>query len=94
MDMKRRASSSRLKARLGQYMRAVRAGDEIVVTDRDLPVARLVPYVVRDGEAPDPVPVAVPRDPGAPAVGRIVVRPIKHRGRSTTLLLEEDRKRR
>ncbi|MGB8930288.1 MAG: type II toxin-antitoxin system prevent-host-death family antitoxin [Anaeromyxobacteraceae bacterium] len=92
--MTRRASSSRLKARLGQYMRAVRAGAEIVVTDRDLPVARLVPYVVRDGEPMDPVPVAIPRETGAPEAGRVVVRPIEYRGRSTTRLLEEDRKRR
>jgi prevent-host-death family protein len=94
MDMKRRTSSSHLKARLGQYMKAVRAGEEIVVTDRDLPVARLVPYVVRDGEASEAVPVAVPRDPGAPPLGKVDVKPIRYRGRPTTELLEADRSRR
>jgi len=92
--MTRRTSSSRLKARLGQYMRAVRAGEEIVVTDRDLPVARLVPYRVRDGAAADPLPVSVARDPAAPPLARVEVRPIRYRGRSTTELLEEDRRRR
>lgn len=94
MDMKRRTSSSHLKAKLGQYMKAVRAGEEIVVTDRDLPVARLVPYVVRDGEAAEAVPVTVPRDPGAPPLGKVDVKPIRYRGRPTTELLEADRKRR
>ena len=33
-----------LKARLSAYLRSVRAGDEIIVKDRDTPIARLVPY--------------------------------------------------
>ena len=33
-----------LKARLSAYLRSVRAGDEIIVQDRDTPIARLVPY--------------------------------------------------
>ncbi len=32
-----------LKARLSEYLRAVQAGAEVVVTDRGRPVARLVP---------------------------------------------------
>ena len=34
-----------LKARLSEYLRAVRQGQAVVVYDRDTPVARLVPYV-------------------------------------------------
>jgi|GEM_PF-585170 len=34
-----------LKARLSEYLRAVRGGQPVVVYDRDTPVARLVPYV-------------------------------------------------
>lgn len=94
MDMKVRASSSRLKAKLGQYMRAVRAGGEVVVTDRDQPVARLVPYAERPGAAPEEPAIDRPRDPGAPPLGEVEVRAIRYRGRSTTALLEEDRKRR
>lgn len=33
-----------LKARLSEYLDRVRGGEEIVVTDRGRPVARLVPY--------------------------------------------------
>ncbi len=94
LDVKRRTSSSRLKAKLGQYMRAVRAGEEIVVTDRDQPVARLVPYRERVEEAREVLEVSLPRDPGAPPLSRVEVHPIRYRGRSTTDLLEEDRKRR
>ena len=34
-----------LKARLSEYLRAVRQGQPVVVYDRDTPVARLVPYL-------------------------------------------------
>jgi prevent-host-death family protein len=33
-----------LKARLSEYLRAVRRGHPVTVYDRDTPVARLVPY--------------------------------------------------
>jgi len=32
-----------LKARLSEYLAKVRAGDEVVVTDRGTPIARIVP---------------------------------------------------
>lgn len=94
MDMKVRVSSSRLKARLGRYMRSVRAGGEIEVTDRDQPVARLVPWSERPDAGPGGPPAEQARDPGAPPLGEIDVKPIRYRGRSTTALLEEDRRRR
>jgi len=34
-----------LKARLSHYLRGVRRGGEVVVMDRETPVARIVPYV-------------------------------------------------
>lgn len=34
-----------LKARLSEYLRAVKRGQQVVIYDRDTPVARLVPYV-------------------------------------------------
>ena len=46
----RKASVSILKAQLSQYLAAVKAGEEVVVTDRGTPIARLVPI----GEAHDP----------------------------------------
>lgn len=33
-----------LKGKLSQYLRVVRQGGEIVIKDRDTPIARLVPY--------------------------------------------------
>jgi prevent-host-death family protein len=85
-------SASRIKAKMGQYMRAVRAGREFVITDRELPVARLVPY---DAEPAPPRPlVASPRDPAAPPLGRLEVRGPRYRGTDTTALLREDRDRR
>lgn len=41
--MKRTASVANLKARLSEYLRLVKAGREIVVTERGVPVARLLP---------------------------------------------------
>jgi prevent-host-death family protein len=37
-----------LKARLSQYLAAVKAGDEVLVTERGNPVARIVPLPTRD----------------------------------------------
>ncbi len=39
-----------LKARLSEYLRAVRRGHPVTVCDRDTPIARLVPYTAM-GEA-------------------------------------------
>jgi prevent-host-death family protein len=41
--MKSTASVVDLKARLSEYLRLVKAGREIVVTERGVPVARLLP---------------------------------------------------
>jgi prevent-host-death family protein len=41
--MKRPATVANLKARLSEYLRLVKAGHEIVVTERGVPVARLLP---------------------------------------------------
>lgn len=40
-----------LKARLSAYLQRVRAGEEIVIRDRDLPVAKLVPLLSTDASA-------------------------------------------
>lgn len=39
----KRVSVTRLKARLAHYLRAVRRGQEIIITDQGTPVARLCP---------------------------------------------------
>jgi len=37
-----------LKNRLSEYLRAVRRGETLTVTDRDTPIARIVPWVAED----------------------------------------------
>ena len=37
-----------LKAELSAYLRSARAGNSVVVCDRDTPIARLVPYAEAD----------------------------------------------
>jgi prevent-host-death family protein len=41
-----------LRNRLTQYLQEVRAGEEIVVRDRQRPIAKIVPFTV-DGDDPD-----------------------------------------
>jgi prevent-host-death family protein len=56
-----------LKARLSEYLRAVRAGESIAVLDRDTPVAQLIP--VRESRG---LRVRKPA-PGSPPPNRIKV---------------------
>ena len=88
-----RLSASRLKAKLGAYLRLVRGGREIVITDRGHPVARLVPF------QPAPAPalvIAQPRDPAAPPLGKMRVECAVRLppGVNSTQLLREDRDKR
>jgi prevent-host-death family protein len=46
--MKRSVNIAKFKAHLSRYLRAVRGGQELVITDRDRPVARIVPYTEQD----------------------------------------------
>lgn len=39
----RQVAISELKAKLSEYLKAVRAGEEVIVTDRGKPVARIAP---------------------------------------------------
>ena len=68
---------AQLKARLSEYLRAVRKGHDVTVYDRNEPIARLVPFsrasplVVREpvrryatlGDIPLPPPVPLDTDP-------------------------------
>jgi prevent-host-death family protein len=74
-----------LKARLSEYLRGVRRGQEITVLDRDTPIARIVPY------ADDGASLSVRR----PAAGTRSLQaiklppPLKVRTDVVALLLEE-----
>jgi|SRR5579872_561544 len=42
--MKTEVKIAELKSKLSQYLRSVRKGNEVIIKDRDMPVARIVPY--------------------------------------------------
>jgi prevent-host-death family protein len=85
-------SVSQLKAHLGKYLRAVRQGRSVGITDRGEPVARLVPVEV--AAARPRLAICRPRDPSAPALGSVRVRAIRWRGPSTMELLRDERGKR
>ena len=73
-----------LKARLSEYLRAVRRGETIAVLDRDTPVAQIVP--IRERPA---LRVRKPA-PGAPPLNRVrLPKPAKLNVDIVELLLEE-----
>jgi prevent-host-death family protein len=82
--------ASLFKAKLGQYMRAVRRGKSVVVTDRDQPVARFVPFE----DESSPTDTGWPRDPAAPPLGQVIVQSIQRKNTDTTQMLLDDRARR
>ncbi len=41
---KRKSGLPSLKGKLSEYLRAVRKGSEVVIKDRETPIARLVPF--------------------------------------------------
>ena len=54
----RSANIAELRNRLSQYLQVVRAGEEIVVRDRQRPIAKIVPFTVDDDGAEDAALVA------------------------------------
>jgi prevent-host-death family protein len=85
-------NTSQFKARLGQFMRAVREGEEVIIKDRDEPVARLLPFAARaSGEERL---LSSRKSPSAPPLGQLRIRPVHCRGAGSTELLRADRDRR
>ncbi|HEV8132680.1 MAG TPA: type II toxin-antitoxin system prevent-host-death family antitoxin [Acidobacteriota bacterium] len=80
----RQVRIAQLKARLSEYLRAVRRGETIAVLDRETPVAQIVP--VRDRSA---LRVRKPA-PGTPPPNRVPLpKPAKLNIDVVQLLLEE-----
>lgn len=74
-----------LKARLSEYLRAVRRGHTVTVLDRETPIARIVPYA----DDASTLRVRRPRA-GAPALHRVPLPPrLRVKGDVVGLLLEE-----
>mgnify|MGYP001582947634 CR=1 FL=1 len=86
-------TATKLKASLGKYLRAVREGEEVVVTDREVPIARLVPIRADEPKSRQRL-VIKPHDPSAPRFGDLVIAGIDYHGPSTLELLREDRDKR
>lgn len=86
-----KVSSSNLKAKMGKYIRAVRSGKRVVVTDRDVPVALLIPFTDESSESAPFVYRA--HDITAGPLGDVEVKAIEYHGTDTTALLIADRQR-
>jgi prevent-host-death family protein len=80
----RQVRIAELKARLSEYLRAVRRGETIAVLDRETPVAQIVPV-----RATSALRIRKPA-PDAPPLNRVPVpKPTKHAIDVVELLLEE-----
>ncbi len=91
----KRVSITELKAKLSQYLDAVKAGEDVIVTERGRPVARIgrvggerrqegrLAQLIRTGQ------VRPPREPGSAADPGALERPEDPEGRSLEILLEE-----
>ena len=89
--MKRSVNIARFKAQLSSYLRSVRKGNELVITDRDRPVARVLPYSepAAKGELQVVEPV---RDPSG--LKDLRFRPVRGIKTDIVALLLEDRAKR
>lgn len=89
-----RAPISELKARLSQYLDRVRAGEEVIVTDRGKPIARIAPIGERlqmEGRLERLVRTGEVRPPACEDALDLeqLARPADPEGRARALLLEE-----
>jgi prevent-host-death family protein len=78
-----------LKARLSHYLRGVRRGGQVVVLDRDTPIARIVPYAATGGREL----VSRRPPPDAPPPGKVVLPPPLDLDRDVVELLLAERQR-
>ncbi len=87
-----KAATAKFKAKLSHYLRVVRTGQEVIITDRDHPVARVVPFEA--SVAPKEQLIVRPRNPNAPRFADIKIRKVSYRGPDPVEMLLEDRRRR
>ncbi len=82
-------SIATLKASLSELLAGVKAGEEVVVTDRGRPVARIVPYVSGGAELDDLVRSGQVRRSRGPLPPGFWAQPDDPGGRLLGALLEE-----
>ena len=91
----RNVSVAKLKNRLSKYLALAKGGEEIIIRDRNLPVAKLVPFSSEEGTEEELLLVAADkmRLPERPVDLEKVLRvPTgKHLGRAGTKAVLEDR---
>jgi len=75
-----------LKSRLSEHLRKVRAGRSVTVFDRNIPIARIVPYEEEGLSLTVRAPL-----PGAPLLKQIQLPPPLHLRRDIVSLLLEER---
>jgi prevent-host-death family protein len=89
--MKRSVNIAKFKAQLSSYLRSVRKGHELVITDRDRPVARVVPYTEAAAKG-DLLVIEPVRDPAG--LKRLRYPPVRGIKTDIVALLLEDRAKR
>jgi prevent-host-death family protein len=92
----KRVAIASLKSRLSEYLKAVRAGEEITVTDRGRPIARLTPLAregQEDARLTELIEAGLARLPLEPLSDDFwtLPRPADPEGRALQILLEERR---
>ncbi len=81
---------AKLKSKLSEHLRKVRAGHSLTILDRDTPIARIVPW----GNDTAAFSSRPPR-PGAPKLNRVKLPPpLPMRGDIVDLLMEERQRER
>ena len=75
---------------LSRYLKKVRQGGEVVITDRDTPIGRLVPYEKDSDEEPFEM---IPPKNGWGGLAKMKFTPTKYKGDIVDLLMEDRKKR-
>jgi prevent-host-death family protein len=83
----RRVKIAEFKSQLSRHLRAAERGEEIIITDRDRPIARLIPAAEVKATRLQPAELPVS------ALLRKRFRPTRWRTSSLELLLEDRRRR-
>ena len=79
---------AKLKAQLSRYLRSVRRGEEVIVTDRERRIAKVVPY-----QEPHAMKLEIRRAEDPSSLSRLKFPPIKGAAVDSLSVLLEDRRK-